>query len=201
MNVRIRRLIAGACLSGTLVAEWVSGGAALGKQTRGLTDFASMAVVPLENGPNQLDLDGDGRVDLVFVAWRDNANAHGFNHVTFYRSSPAVPKWSLVPFFNRDETQAFSFETFQGADCVLRDLRVLRTPSKPASPVVVVTANRPFGETFISREPVTFTVYRFARNVEGLAGRPPFFFRAAETIMSTAAYCDVGEAFKAELGF
>jgi hypothetical protein len=160
-----------------------------------------MVVVPLINGPNQLDLDGDRRMDLVFLAWRDNANAHGFNHITFYRSGSRAPAWNLVPFFSRDDTSTFtSFETYQGADCVLRDLRILRARNAPASPVVIVVAERRFGETFVSMEPVSFTVYRAALNADGIPGSPAFYFRAAETITSKASYCDVGEAFVSELG-
>jgi hypothetical protein len=178
-----------------------SGVVASGLQALSATDFSSMAVVPLKNGSNQLDLDGDGRMDLVFVAWRDNANAHGFNHVTFYRSDPGTPAWNLVPFFDKADLPAFTaFETYQGADCVLRDLRVFRPRSKPASPVVIVVAERRFGESFISDEPVTFTVYRSTLNTAGIAGSPPFYFRATDTFTSKAPYCDVGEAFRAELG-
>jgi hypothetical protein len=179
----------------------VSGVVASGFQALPATDLNSMAVVPLKNGPNQLDLDGDGRMDLVFVAWRDNANAHGFNYITFYRSGPGTPAWNLVPFFSKDDTSTFtSFETYQGADCVFRDLRILRPRNKPASSVVIVVAERPFGETFISKEPVKFTVYRSALNADGIPGSPPFYFRAAEMITSKASYCDVGEAFRSELG-
>lgn len=164
-------------------------------------DLSAMTLLPLKNGPNQLDVDGDGWLDQVFVAWRDNANAHGFSHITFYRSASGDPAWSLVPFFDARDAQAFTaFDTYEGADCVLKDLRVLRPRQQPSSPVVVVVAERRFGETFTSREPVTFTVYRAARNSGGIAGSPPFYFRAAQTTTSKGAYCDVDEAFAGELG-
>lgn len=45
--------------------------------------FAGMRVLPLRNGPNRLDLDGDGRFDEVFVGRRENFNAHDFSVYTF----------------------------------------------------------------------------------------------------------------------
>jgi hypothetical protein len=164
-------------------------------------DFRSTVLLPLENGPNQLDLDGDGRADLVFVAWRENFNAHGFNQITFYRSTAKTPAWQLVPFFKKDGTSAFtSFQTYQGADCVLSDLRVLRPTKNPTRSVVAVLANRPLGNSFVDKRRVTFTVYVLTQNSEGIPGWPSFYFQAEDTITSKGAYCDVGDAFRSELG-
>jgi carbapenem resistance CarG-like protein len=196
-NVQEMRIIAVVASA----AMWINGAAARGAQAPSPSEIRSMAVVPLRNGPNQVDLDGDGRMDLVFVAWRENFNAHGFRYVTFYRSTRDTPAWNLVPFFKQDERADFtSFQSYHGADCTLRDIRLLRPRAVSAAPTVAVVAERQFGESFDAQEVVTFTVYRAARNREEVPGSPAFSFRAAGTIVSKAAYCDVGEAFASELG-
>src|SRR5438034_224014 len=145
-----------------------------------------MTVLAIVNGPNEIDLDGDGRKDLVFSARRKNFNAHAYSHITFYRATGGTnPRWELVPFFDRKDVPTVdSFRTVEGADCILRDLRVLRPSSRPDAPVIVVTGEREPGQSFADSVP----------------GTPEVFFRAVRTIDSTAKHCDIGEAFAAELG-
>jgi carbapenem resistance CarG-like protein len=164
------------------------------------SEFAAMSVVPLQNGPNDIDLDGDGRNDLVFVAWRENFNAHGSNYATFYRSMPGDVKWELVPFLGEKDTSFESFRSTQGADCVLRDLRVMRSPGTPTAAIVIVIGERDFGQSYADRAAVTFTVYRAVQNGQQVPGAPTFYFRADKTIRSRAKYCDLAEAFASELG-
>src|SRR5467141_2646538 len=102
--------------------------------------FSRMDVLVLNEGPNNLTLKGWPPTDLVMRAWRENFNAHGFYYYTFYVQHPdsedGRTRWELVPFAtgNRFEN---GIATSQGADCVLRDVRVLR-PKKPPDPVTVL---------------------------------------------------------------
>ena len=90
-------------LCGILILD-LAAAAARGSEPSAHKDLpllSTMEVIPLHNGPNEVDLDGDGRKDLVFVAWRDNGNAHGYSHVTFYRRGDDEENpWELVPFFD-----------------------------------------------------------------------------------------------------
>jgi len=164
--------------------------------------FDNMTVLAIVNGPNEIDLDGDGRKDLVFSARRKNFNAHAYSHITFYRATGGTnPRWELIPFFDRKDVPTVdSFRTVEGADCILRDLRVLRPSSRPDAPVIVVTGEREPGQSFADRALVRFVVYHIERNSQGVPGTPEVFFRAVRTIDSTAKHCDIGEAFAAELG-
>lgn len=164
-------------------------------------DFRKSTIVEIRNGPNQVDIDADGRTDLVVVAYRENYNAHGFDYVTLYRLTDEEPAWQLVPFYDKDDKPAMtSFSTNDGADCRLRDLRLVRPAPVSSSPVAVIVAERAFGDSFITPGIVTFTVFRAVRNADHDIGAPAFYFRAAETFTSQVPYCDVGEAFEKDLG-
>ncbi|HJZ73850.1 MAG TPA: hypothetical protein VKE51_19060 [Vicinamibacterales bacterium] len=163
--------------------------------------FSDWVPVPLANGPNQVDIDGDGRQDLVFVAWRDNANAHGYELVTFYRRGPADdPTWELVPFFDTKPAGEDSLHSIHGADCQLRGIAVVRRTTSATEPITVIVGDRDFGRSFADAAGVRFVVYAIARNVENTAGWPPVYFKAERTITSKSSYCDVNDAFAAELG-
>lgn len=165
--------------------------------------FAGMVVVRLRNGANDVDLDGDGGLDMVFSAWRENYNAHGYTATTFYwqkRDSVPGPRWQLVPFFDaKGVPEKDGFATAQGADCILADVRLLRPGSSAGKSVLVVAAARDAGQTYADSAGVTFTVYTLERNADGLAGWPARRFEVTRTFRSRDRYCDVGDAFAREL--
>jgi hypothetical protein len=184
---------------------------AIGIQGRGLIraqaprTFSTWATVPLRNGPNDIDIDGDGRPDLVFVAWRDNSNAHGYERVSFYRrGNTDDPKWQVVPFEGMDnglsgQPDADSFRTNQGADCMLRGMAVVRKPSA-GEPITVVVGERDFGQSYADAANVKFVVYSITRNDKSIPGWPAVYFQRDRTIEAKSKHCDVNEAFASELG-
>jgi hypothetical protein len=162
--------------------------------------LGQMKIVRLRNGTNAVDLDGNRRADLVVVAWRENYNAHGYDLFTFYVQDSTVREraLNLVVFTDSLGAQtADAFRTDNGADCVVSDVRVLQPK---AGPDLVVIGTRDFGESYADSLPVTFTVYRLSISDEGVIGVPPFQFKAVRTLRSRARYCDVNDAFRAELG-
>ncbi len=166
--------------------------------------FAGMAYVPLANGMNWVDLDGDGRDDVVFVAWRENYNAHGYTAATFYwrKDSDSLPgpTWQVMPFTDsRGLEIRDALYTSQGADCILSDFRMVRVLRPGHGAAVVVVGTREMGESYVDSQTVPFTAYEVARNTEGLAGEPTVYFRESGATASRGKYCDVGEAFVTEL--
>jgi hypothetical protein len=159
-----------------------------------------MRVVKLRNGLNAVDLDGDKHSDLVVMAHRENYNAHSYDLFTFYVDNPADRDHplNLVVFTDSSGVQnAESFGTSNGADCVVADLRLLQPRTGPD---LLVVGRRDFGESYADSMPVTFIVYSLAISDEGVFGIPPYQFTPDRTIRSRARYCDVGDAFRAELG-
>jgi hypothetical protein len=167
-----------------------------------VASLAKMQVVHLKDGPNRLDFDGDGLPDLIFVARRENFNAHGFTLTTFYAKAKLGDDngsriWSVAPLFSKDDRERDNFATFEGADCILRDLVLLR--ASPRSSVFLVTAERPLGKSFTDSQPVTFKVYRLKHNSDGLVGWPSLYFREVQSFQSAKPYCDVDTALAREL--
>ena len=171
-------------------------------------NFNHLQVIDIANGPNAIDIDGDGRKDLVFSAHRSNFNAHDFEHITFYTQEHVDPgetdgtvqeksAWNVVPFFTKDVPEYVAFDTIEGADCWLRDMVLLRNPD---GSVTAVAADRKMG-TFHWRQPrMTFSIYRVAHNTDGVPGSPPVYFQRVDHFQSRNLYCDADHAIAAELG-
>lgn len=179
----------------------LTGPAPAGPVAKGTAGLAGATVLPLQNGPNTVDLLGDGTRATVFVARKENFNAHGYSSIAFYlhsgydRSDSA--EWQLLPFVDRRADRDV-IRTEEGADCTLMDFRVLRV--RPHAAVVVIIARREQGESFADSVPVQFDVYRLQRNREGLPGWPTYYFQFERSIPASRPYCDVNEAFQQELG-
>jgi hypothetical protein len=167
--------------------------------------FKDFDVISLRNGTNEIDINGDGLKDLIFIAWRENYNAHGFDIFSFYLQfkSDIRPKekWYLVPFFNESGVPSREYlGTEMGADCILTDLRVIRPRSPKNAPVTIVIGARDFGESYADKASVTFLIYELRYNKAGSPGAPPYYFQQAKTIQGQNKFCDINEAFQKELG-
>ncbi|MFZ5637739.1 MAG: carbapenem self-resistance protein CarG family protein [Pseudomonadota bacterium] len=147
--------------------------------------------LPLLNGLNRVDLDGNGRADLVVIARRENGNAHGFDVVTFHIEDGELLQ---VPLFDGNDEAQFA-TVGGGADCLLHDLRLL--PGAAGEPVALIRADRTFGESYADAAEVTFTWYALRRNSDGEIGRPAWWFERVRRTKADKPHCDVGEAFDA----
>jgi hypothetical protein len=171
---------------------------------------SKLVVIPLKNGVNSVELSGDSKKDMVMVAHRENFNAHWYEATTIYilvpEKSYGPAAWNVVPVEPMEEEESedklegerLHFMTHGGADCLLKDFRLLRDPAKKR--IVVITAEREFGETFIDRQPVVFRYYELSQNTDGMPGSAEFYLKGYRKTVSKAPYCDVGEAFRKELG-
>lgn len=167
---------------------------------------AEISILPLHNGVNQIDLLGNGLLGEVVVSRRDNGNAHGFSIVLFqvlaptrYDTSASERVWQVIPFFggpHDSEAGEELFQTAEGADCTLGDLRVIRRGKE--QPVEVVIGSREFGASFADTAAVRFDFYelRDARD-DGIG--PTYLFRHVRTVHAEQRYCDVDDAFAKEL--
>ena len=140
--------------------------------------------------------DADG---LVVMSRRENGNGHGFDVVSFYvetaAGGPDDAPLSILPLFKNDE-EKFEVTVGGGADCLLHDFRLTHATDG----TYLVVATREFGETYVDERPVTFDRYELEHNATGEVGRPPYYFEWKEASTSKQRYCDVGDAFKKDLG-
>lgn len=167
-------------------------------------------VIPLANGLNTLSLTAAPLPAQAFLAHRDNGNAHGFDVLTLYILAPSsegvTPEWQLVPAFDARDGQRrhtpggehLTLTTFDGADCRLRDVRLLAATA--TADAVLIVADRDLGDSFASPAPVTFRYFTLRHNVDDGPGWPVYYFAFDHERRAMQPYCDVGEAFRAELG-
>lgn len=165
----------------------------------------SSAVITLHAGKNAVDLLGTGKPGAIDVADRENYNAHGHHLALFQVRAPryaddpkSADEWQIVPFFASDTSVAEEiFHTVEGADCIVRDLRILR--GTPGRPVTVVIAERELGRSYADSEAVHFQFYELRTNTSGVVGYPSYFFERTRVVEATRTYCDVDDAFDREL--
>ena len=167
-------------------------------------DLSQMKVVSLINGPNFIDLNGDRTEDLVFLGRFENYNAHSSTNFSFYINASIWPnestRWYVVPFEKAQDERSDQITTHEGADCIPRDLRVLRQETFSGSSTIVVVGDCELGKSHAEAGPVCFTFYRLARNEEGFPGWPPFYFAEEKTIRGKQKHADINEASLSELG-
>jgi len=157
--------------------------------------------LPLHNGTNVVNLDGAGLTATVVIARRDNFNAHSFEVTTFFASlkteDEGEKELKIIPIELTREKEVLHLITGGGADCVLQDFRVIPQPAERTA--ILITGEREFGRHFADSQHVTFRYYRLTRNTEGAVGRPALYFDFEKKAVSQKKYCDVNEAFEAEL--
>lgn len=156
------------------------------------------SLVVLTNGITRLNVLSNKAPMMVFVARRPWNTAHDDSIANFYIKGMYgdEPSWLMVPFTLRGSAN-YSFETKEGADCTLTDMRLLRTKS---GQLQVIVAAREFGETYVDEMPVQFDFYRLVSHQHGeTPAGPDVSFEFVGTSMSRDKYCDVNVAFNLEL--
>jgi hypothetical protein len=110
------------------------------------------------------------------------------------------PDWQIVPRFAGPGVEESGGEellgTTEGADCTLRDLRIVEHRGASAE---LIVARRELGKSYADSAATHFDYYRLTRNTEERIGRPPYYFDFARTVEARRQYCDVNVAFEQEL--
>lgn len=157
------------------------------------TSSAAAENVKVSAGTNDIGvLEGESRLVLT-LARRENFNAHSFDVAMFSAKVPssAGVLISHVPLFD-GETEAPVLETREGADCVLKDFRLVSELQNYR----LIVGERDFGSNFADSQIVRYTIYELTRNLEEEIGRPLHYFERVGTRVSSQKHCDVEEAFQ-----
>jgi hypothetical protein len=198
--------IRGIMLAGTIIAgnSWM---AATGHAEVPIPKFDPKDMVPLINGPNWVDLDGDGHLDLVMKSMHQIPSPHSMSLYTFhlyteYTSADTMfdrnTHWHTVSFPSKDKPfSAFFINTHQGATCIISDIRLVINKSGNHKKTYIIEAVRTLDETYGDAERVTFYVYRLDKGEGG--NTPPFTFNIVSTFPAKTKYCSVSNAFEKEL--
>lgn len=175
-----------------------------GKTDNKKVDFQ---VISFKNGPNDTDLNSDGIQDMVVKSFRNNGTSpHSYNVYDFFINKPASQytekEWVIVQIDkDKNDKDAINIEydndvsTSEGAEVVLKDVRVIKTKDKRC---LLVIAKRDFGESYVSEETVNFDIYEMRENTTG-DNDPDYYFNYLESIKAKNKYVDVNEAMDKEL--
>ncbi len=146
-------------------------------------------------GITRVDLDGDGRQDMIVRSWRENHNAHGFSVYDVFVWKEKTLHRVVLP-KGKGGGYALSIASVQGADCVLRDVYLAHRQGR----AMLILAERPLGQGYAAAETVTFSLLRVEELKEAVPGTPRFVLTKAEQKHTSKPYCDVDDAFRAEGG-
>lgn len=156
-------------------------------------------VLKLSDGVTSFQLSGVGLPAMAVLAHRANFNAHSFDVFSLYIKDAAAsgdaPAWQSVSIFDGD-TERLNLTVSGGADCLLHDFRLVSS----ARPLQLVVAERELGQSYANAHTVTFSFYTLRKNSQAFIGRPLYYFERTGTQRAARSYCDVGDAFKNELG-
>jgi hypothetical protein len=164
----------------------------------------SIDSIKLKNGINYVDINGDGIKDIIMKGYRGHITAHSFSVYSIYVYKKLeigdLCEWQIVSIggkggFAGDDIGKYAISTHQGADCVLREIRLARFNKN--APYYLVIADRPIGETYIDSKNVKFTFYKLIY----LEDENRFVYEKDKELYSKNKYCDVDEAFAKELGY
>ena len=150
-----------------------------------------------DEGIHYVDIDRDGeKDDIVSVSYVENMNAHSYFNYSFSINDDHQYAVNIAPEYDSEVS------THHGADCVLRDYRLIL--SKDGT--FLLKAEREFGDSYADSRPVTFTYYQLVNNYERPDMAPlvevgvnKYSFEETTHKTSFANYCDVNIAINEEL--
>ena len=158
--------------------------------------------IKIKNGINYIDLNGDGKKDMVISGYRGNATAHSFSVYSFYvyeklNLGVLSYEWHIVSIGGGGDVdlRKYVIGTEQGADCVLGDIRLARFKNDAA--YYLVDADRPLGQSYADSLNIKFLFYTLIYDEDEMR----YIYRKVKAINSKNKYCDIDEAFKNELGY
>jgi len=153
--------------------------------------------VPLNNGISNINAPPFGKA-IVVKGFRDNGTSpHSSSIYTFYipegQDENRINHIVNIHKIDSDTPQNPLFQTWEGADGVLSDIKLLTTQDK----TYLVISDRLFGQSFADSQLVLFDVYALQENTTG-DWETRYFFEYIGTQVSKRGYRDVNEAFLEE---
>jgi hypothetical protein len=152
----------------------------------------------IANGLSYIDLNGDGEKDIIVKGYRSHISAHRFSVISFYlvKKIANQKRLDIISIGQLPDKEEYQLFTHEGADCVLRDFRLIKI--KNSEKIYLIKAERylPPEKTYAEKDIVEFIIYEL--QYDDIEDR--FFFNKIGQFKTTKKYCDVNVAFKQELG-
>jgi hypothetical protein len=145
------------------------------------------SLLEIKQGANTLDLNGDGRSDLVVLAHYDNNKSHPSQSISFYVNKPEGG-YSIMP--SIDEKQFSYFDlALSGSNVKVSGFALFQHHNK----VFFVTSDK---QTISAYDPdeFTFTLYELSES-DDHPGIPLYQWIKVSSASSTAQYLSAEESF------
>jgi hypothetical protein len=156
--------------------------------------------IPLHSGVNRLpNFASDGREGRIVLAWRDNANAHGYDvFLVLLPTKAGANDWNIVGFEDgEDFADTLRDQPHTGED-VVRAVRFVRTWQSGKEVPLVVTATRTIVTSIPRPAQTPIAVYSLQKS-DGVPGTTADYFRVIRKWRAKRLYCNAELALKDEL--
>lgn len=171
----------------------------------------SIRIIPVADGITPLtNLAPDGLQGMIVKGFRENGNAHAYNHYMVLLRLPNEPvKWYLATFdtHNSPPGQNSQLDTLKdqphtGEDTVTT-VKFAHATIDAAQATIAIIARRDINvvESIPEASPVQLEIYRLVKNpLEFLVGWPPYYFDLFTSFPLKGRYTNADCALAAELG-
>ena len=167
--------------------------------------FPNAEIVELKNGVNSVDLDGDGTLDMVIRARNHSLGAgrHRDTLIFFVKVDTGEGwEWNLIE-FDKPSSRGFTghFSAYGDDECMSRDLRLLISGDDQRGRLTLILAIRELGRHVYDDDRVRFFLYELVdTNIPKILDFQRYEFFLKQVITTERKFCDVGKAFREELG-
>ncbi|WP_074012956.1 hypothetical protein [Candidatus Sodalis sp. SoCistrobi] len=148
---------------------------------------ANLTPVPLVPGGNQVDIDNNGKPDLVILGQFDNNHTHNCHGISFFIHHPDGG-FSMVPVANSDKFVWLDNRLTASSAKVLVN-RLFHDGRR----YYLVKAQK-YGANLYTLLPVKFTLYLLGKH-QGEPGEPHYRWHAWRSFLSQQRYASVEESF------
>jgi len=157
--------------------------------------------IKLTSGVNHITaFSADGRDARIVLAWRDNANAHGYDvFLVLMPTRRGGTDWNVVGFEDGNEFQDQITDAPHTGEDVARAVRFVTTLSRGRRVPLVATATRSIKTSYPDPATTVVSLYALAQS-EGVPGTTTDYFKVVRKWTTKRTYCNAELALQDELG-
>lgn len=155
-----------------------------------MAPWASEKRLDLDYGINRIDVNGDGREDLILRARWDVATAHPADRYSIILDLPQKDFSERFYEVGIEDDLTTGILTFEGADCVLTGYVFILNNNR----LMVYKYHREIGKGFAEREKVRRTTYALVSRElhdDGGVGYSPYYLKKIKETILDGVWCDV----------
>ena len=176
--------------------------------------FHPEEMVKIVNGPNWIDMNGDGHLDLVMKSrvsiWGTSHSYSVYSFFIYTENNVTNPEiyetnWSSINIIDNDASKygygENTKQTYEGAECIITDYRIAMARINNKISAWLIMAQRDLGEGFWDQQPYMFTFFKLENDEDPQNGYERLAFIKKGTSTTTNKDCGANEAFFHEFGF